>query len=81
MAGKRDLNRKDDDAGAEGDRNGRYEEKETCEAKERDETPDSIYKEKESGQNPRSDSKKRKGNDERPVRQHREPSVTIKGFP
>lgn len=83
-AGKPDSKRKDDSAGAEGDRKGLYQERESREVKERDETPDSKYstsKEKEFGQKLRSDSKKRKGNDENPVRQHCGPSVTVKGFP
>lgn len=82
--GIRDSKRKDDSAGAEGDRKGRYEERESHEVKERDETPDSKYstsKENEFGQTLRSDSKKRKGNDETPIRQYHEPSVAVKGFP
>lgn len=73
-----------DDAGAEGDRKGRYEEKESREVKEKDENSDSKYlmsKEKEPSPKLPNDSKKRKGSDGNPVRQHREPGVTNKGFP
>lgn len=83
-ARRRDPKKRDEDNGVEGDKTGRYEEKESREVKERDEKPDSKYstsKEKESSSKPQSDSKKRKGNDENPVRQYREPSVKNKGFP